>query len=362
MADFKDELSPDLITRLGGELADASASFDRAAFERLAGDGLGDLELKARVDWIARALSATMPAAPEEADRVIRTALEGEGLQGWASMPVNAYIASSMLNRPAIALPLLSALTSRYTAEFAIRPFIDAHYDLTMDHLRAWTRDPDEHVRRLVSEGTRPRLPWGQRLSRFIADPSPALALLDTLVDDESLHVRRSVANHLNDISKDHIDLTLDTARRWSAGTTQGDFVVRHGLRTLVKRGHPAALAILGFDHEAPIEIADLACSPSAIPIGGSTTIGFTLHAAATTRAAIDYVVHYQGVRGPKAGKVFKLTVRNLPAGQPVRFSREHRFGHVSIRRIHPGPHRIEVQVNGRVLGGTVVQIAGDDA
>lgn len=181
-------------------------------------------------------------------------------------------------------------------------------------------------------------------------------------MDDESLYVRRSVANHLNDISKDHIDLTLDTARRWSAGTTQGDFVVRHGLRTLVKRGHPAALAILGFDHEAPIEIADLACSPSAIPIGGSTTIGFTLHAAATTRAAIDYVVHYQGVRGPKAGKVFKLTVRNLPAGQPVHFSREHRFDHVSIRRIHPGPHRIEVQVNGRVLGGTVVQIAGDNA
>lgn len=362
MADFKDRMSTDLIASLANELATASSAFDRAAFERLACTGLDDLELMARVDWIARALSATMPSSAEEADLLIRAVLVNGGLRGWASMPVNAYVASALLNRPDIALPLLAALTSRYTAEFAIRPFIVAHYDLTMDHLRSWAGDPDEHVRRLVSEGTRPRLPWGQRLTRFIADPSPTLELLNALVNDESSYVRRSVANHLNDISKDHPDLALQTAKRWSSGTTQGDYVVRHGLRTLIKRGHPEALAILGFDPDASIDLTDLTCSPTTISIGEAVTIAFTLQAPAPVKAAIDYVVHYQGARGPKAGKVFKLAVRELPAGQAVLFSRQQRFEHASIRTIHPGPHRIEIQVNGRILGATEIEInSGSD-
>lgn len=363
MAGFKDELSPALIERLGRDLSGASgasASFDRGAFEQLAGSGIDGLELMGRMDWIARALAETMPPLADDAEQIIRGALDDGGLQGWASMPVNAYVASAMLDHPDVALPLLAALTSRYTAEFAIRPFVDAHYELTMEHLRAWTADPDEHVRRLVSEGTRPRLPWAGRLSRFIADPAPTLALLDALVDDESSYVRRSVANHLNDISKDHPELALETARRWSLGRAYGDAVVRHGLRTLVKQGRPAALAILGFDHDAPVEVTDLACTPPFLPIGGTTTLTFTLRAERPTRAAIDYVVHYQGVRGPRAGKVFKLTVRDLSAGRAVHVSRRHRFGHVSIRTIHPGAHRIEVQVNGKVLGATEVEIVAD--
>ncbi len=362
MADFKDELSPALVERLGGAFAAASPSFDRAAFERAAIDGLDGRELMARVDRVAQALAAAMPPSPDDAGPTVRAVLAGGGLQGWASMPVNAYIAREMLDRPDIGLPLLAASTPLFTAEFAIRPFIDAHYETTMEYLRAWSRDPDEHVRRLVSEGSRPRLPWGRRLNRFIADPTPTIELLDALVDDESLYVRKSVANHLNDIAKDHPDLVLDTARRWADGTGRRDFVVRHGLRTLVKHGHPEALAILGFDPDAAIELTDFTCTPPAVAIGEAVTIGFTLRAAAATRAAIDYVVHFQGARGPKAGKVFKFAVKDLPAGKPVRLAREHRFRHVSVRTIHPGPHRIEVQVNGRVLGGAVVEITGDDA
>ena len=368
MADFKDELSPKLVARLGHELAEAaklagtSTSFNQATFERLAVAGLDQLELKARTDWIALALAATMPPSPEGADRIIRTALENDGLHGWASMPINAYVASAMLDRPDVALPLLAALTPRYTAEFAIRPFIDAHYEFTMNQLRTWTTHPDEHVRRLVSEGTRPRLPWGARLTRFIADPLPTLELLEMLVNDESTYVRRSVANHLNDISKDHPARVLDTATRWVHSSTRGDFVVRHGLRTLIKQGHPAALAILGFDSDAQIELVDLSCSPSIISIGEATTISFTLRATHGARTVIDYLVHYQGVRGPKAGKVFKLTTRDLPAGNAVDFSRRHRFEHVSIRTIHPGPHRIEIQANGRVLGATEVNVVAPHA
>ncbi|WP_181276023.1 DNA alkylation repair protein [Brevibacterium oceani] len=361
MTDFKDQLSPQLVECLGGDLAGASAAFDRTAFVQSAIDGLDGRELMARVDWIAGALMETMPPEPEDADRIVRAALDHGGLQGWASMPVNAYIARAMLDRPDVGLPLLAALTSRYTAEFAIRPFIDAHQAATMKYLRTWTRDADEHVRRLVSEGSRPRLPWGRLLRGFIADPTPTIGLLDELVNDESLYVRRSVANHLNDIAKDHPDLVLATATRWAAISTQGDFVVRHGLRTLIKRGHPGALAILGFDPDATVEITEFACSPSSITVGETVTLSFTLRAAADTRAAVDYAVHYQGANGVKAGTVFKLSVKDLPAGRPVRFSRRHRFAHASVRKIHTGPHRIEVQVNGRILDAAVVEITGDD-
>ena len=361
MAAFKDELSPELVMRLGNELGGAlggvSSLFDQATFERIAIEGLDERELMARVGWIAGALVETMPPVPEDADQVIRAALANGGLHGWASMPVNTYVSQAMLDRPDIGLPLLAALTPRNSAEFAIRPFIDAQYEATMRFLRDWVHDPDEHVRRLVSEGSRPRLPWGQRLTRFIEDPAPTLELLEALRNDESLYVRRSVANHLNDIAKDHPELVLATARRWATSSTQGEFVVRHGLRTLIKRGHPQALAVLGFNPDVPIEITDFTCSPSTIAVGDAVTLTFTLRAATTTRAAIDYVIHYQGARGTKAGKVFKLSVKDLPAGKPVHFSREHRFAHVSIRQIHPGPHRIEIQVNGRILGEAIVEI-----
>ncbi|MGP9724272.1 DNA alkylation repair protein [Corynebacterium sp. AOP40-9SA-29] len=370
---FKDYLSPELVTGIGAAFAAASPTFDRAAFEKIALTGLDDLELKARSAQIAAALATTLPAsdAADVVRRVLRASDDGTAtaLPEWAGMPVNDYVAMAMLEQPDVALPLLADLTSHHTAEFAIRPFILNHYETTMAHLRSWVDSPDEHVRRLVSEGTRPRLPWAGRLPQFIADPSDALELLEGLVNDDSLYVRRSVANHLNDIAKDHPETALETARRWAEASTQGDFVVRHSLRTLIKAGDPRALAILGFDPDAPVELLELSCSPSTLAIGEATTLSFTLRADAAgapdtsdaapapTRAAVDYVVHYQGARGPKAGKVFKLAVRDLPPGEPVQFSRRHAFAHVSIRTIHPGPHRIEVQVNGRVLGGTTVHV-----
>jgi hypothetical protein len=212
-------------------------------------------------------------------------------------------------------------------------------------------------VRRLVSEGAPPRLPWAPRLRELARDPRPSIELLDRLFDDDSEYVRKSVANHLNDIGKDHRDLAIDTARRWLAASTRGDRVVRHGLRSLVKAGDPDALTLLGFDQDSPIELERFTLAPTTIDIGDEVEFEATLTAKATTKAAIDYVVHYQGVRGPKAGKVFKLTTRTIEPAEPTVITRRHRFDHVSIRRIHPGSHLIEVQVNGRILGGESVEV-----
>jgi 3-methyladenine DNA glycosylase AlkC len=139
----------------------------------------------------------------------------------------------------------LHELTRRFTAEFAIRPFLIAQEARTLASLMKWTRDPDPHVRRLCSEGSRPRLPWGLRLQSFVRDPRPTLPILEALKDDPELYVRRSVANHLGDIAKDHPDLVLDLCARWLKGaSSERKWLIRHALRYPAKKGSKAALKL----------------------------------------------------------------------------------------------------------------------
>lgn len=356
MAAFKDQVSPASIAELGEVVVGVWAPFERNRFVAVATDGIEALELMARVDQVARALWATLPASFSEAASVVAKVARAEGLAGWAALGVNRYVALAGIDHPDLALPLLAALTSRGSSEFAIRPFIERHPAHTFEVLSRWVSDPDEHVRRLVSEGTRPRLPWGGVLRALVVDPSPSIALLERLVDDESAYVRRSVANHLGDIAKDHPALAVDLAHRWRS-RPHGDWVVRHGLRLLVKRGDPGALAVLGFSHVHQVRLVSLEVEPTVVPIGGAVVLRAVLEADESTDAVIDYVVHYQGAKGRKAGKVFKAVTRRIEPGEALRIERRHRFEHVSIRRIVPGPHRVEVQVNGQVLGGVEIEV-----
>ena len=359
MAAFKDEYSPQLVAALGHELQIAWAQFPMDRWQQTATDGLDELELLQRVDHLARALGACLPTRFDEAAAILFRLLDHDEFDGWMMLPVGYYVADAGIDEPDIALPLLAALTPRFSSEGPIRPFIERHPVTTYRYLRRWTQDPDEHVRRLVSEGTRPRLPWAPQLRGLIADPSPAIELLDRLYDDESEYVRRSVANHLNDISKDHPELAIECARRWQAGSTRGDYVVRHGLRSLIKKGDPSALALLGFEYDNEVQLVRLEIRPTRIDIGDEILLEAELTAPTATKAVIDYVVHYQGAKGVKAGKVFKLTTRTIGPDEATRITKRHRFEHVSIRRIHQGPHLVEIQVNGRVLGGVTVEITG---
>jgi 3-methyladenine DNA glycosylase AlkC len=358
MPAFKDEFSTGLIDDLGQELIVAWPDFPLARWRRLAHDGLEQLELMQRVTHLASALRACLPDEFASAAELIARLPDRAEFDGWMMLPVGYYVSDAGLDDPERSLPLLAAITSRFSSEGPIRPFIEHHPEVTFRYLHAWISDPDEHVRRLVSEGTRPRLPWAPQLKAIKADPSPILPLLDALFDDDREYVRRSVANNLNDISKDHPALAVEVAQRWASSTTHGVYVIRHGLRTLVKRGDPDALALLGFDHESDVELVELTVSPSAITIGEEVTLSATLRTEQEVRAVIDYVVHYQGVNGVRSGKVFKLTTRTISPGTPTLVRKRHRFEPVSIRTIHPGTHRMELQVNGRVLGSVEVEVA----
>ncbi|MGE0304412.1 MAG: hypothetical protein AB7H92_04065 [Microbacteriaceae bacterium] len=191
MAAFKDEIGVDLVRRLAVELAAAWPAFPRQRFQRGITAELERLELLARVDALAGRLAGSLPQRFDDAATVLWAALASPSFTGWMTLPCGTFVAQRGLDHPAIALPLLAGLTPRWSSEGPIRPFIEHHPDLTYDHLRRWATDQDEHVRRLVSEGTRPRLPWAPLLRGLIADPSPNLPLLEQLVDDPSPYVRR---------------------------------------------------------------------------------------------------------------------------------------------------------------------------
>lgn len=361
MPPFKDELGPPAGRALARELAAAWPAFPVRRFTRGLAGALEPLELLARSDELAGRLVATLPPSFPEAAAILRTALDSPTFTGWIVLPCTAFVARAGIDDPDTALPLLAALTPRWSSEFAIRPFVERYPRLTYGYLRRWLSHDDEHVRRLVSEGTRPRLPWAPRLRALVDDPAPNLPLLEALVVDPSPYVRRSVANHLNDISKDHPELALATAERWADRGDGARWVVRHGLRSLVKRGDDRALRLLGAGASDDVELVDLVLGDDRVAIGDAVTFMFTVVArpgAGAVDAIIDYRIHYVGARGAaRAPKVFKLTRRRLEPGQPVTITRRHRFEHVSIRRIHPGRHRIDVQVNGRVLGGADVEV-----
>ncbi|MBY6005723.1 hypothetical protein KUV62_17515 [Salipiger bermudensis] len=251
------------------------------------------------------------------------------------------------IEHPERALDLLHAATQRFSMEYAIRPFLNRWPDLVLARMQDWACDPHYHVRRLVSEGTRPKLPWGIGIS---LDPRAPLPLLDLLQADDTRFVTRSVANHLNDLGKTHPEAVLDRLSAWrDAGTQEPrerDWIARHALRTAVKRGEPGALALLGYHPDialsARLEI------PPALRIGEVLDIAATLESPERAPVLVDYRLRFARPKG-SAEKVFKLKAAELAPGKPLTLGKRHRMkGDATTFRLHPGPHAVILQVNGR--------------
>ena len=374
MADpFKNVFDRDLIAMIGGHLSAHDPGFDRSAFEEAAGEGLEGLEFKARSRLITSALENSLPADFDRASRMIRAALhpdvdapiggssDARGLRGWALMPIADFVAARGLARFDASMDLLAEITCRFTAEFAVRPFILEDQDRAMAHVRRWSRHGNPHVRRLASEGTRPRLPWGVRLTPFVEDPAPLLPVLDALRDDPSEYVRRSVANSLNDIAKDHPDLVADIARDWLRGAApERARLVRHACRTLVKRGHRGALETLGFD-AAELRLKEIRLTGPEVRFGEALEFDVTVQSssAAESRVALDYVIHHRKANGGTAPKVFKWKVLRIGAGEILRLTRRHPIRPITTRVYRNGTHRVEIVASGTVLGGVDFELVG---
>jgi 3-methyladenine DNA glycosylase AlkC len=368
---FKNLISAQTVDRAGHHLQRAWPAFDRRGFETHARQGLDALEFKARAMQLADALEATLPADFASAASVIEASLappipfdaQGEptaltaahhdnGLSGWVVWSLGDYVARRGMGDVPRALRCLHALTQRFSAEFAIRPFIQQHPKPSLRTLATWVNDPSAHVRRLVSEGSRPRLPWGLRLQALVVDPSPTLPLLLALQDDTSAYVRRSVANHLNDIAKDHPDLVAHWVREHRSGASpERTGLLRHASRSLIKQGHEPTLAAWGLASGLKGE-ASLRLSTDHAPIGGD--IGLRANLRSTARSAqdlvVDYAVHHVRANGSTSPKVFKGWKLTLGAGEQRTLEKRHSLRPVTTRTLYPGAHRIELLVNGKAL------------
>ncbi|AUQ98498.1 hypothetical protein [Phaeobacter inhibens] len=355
---LKDQLFNQEKTRyLAGLFAAADSGFDAAGFEAEVMARLPDLELKERISLIAEVLAGHLPTDLETAAPVLRRALpppldpslSDDDFGDFIFAPLGEFVVLRGLEAaPDLSLQLLSEITQRFSMEWAIRPFLSHWTDQTLSVMQRWATSENYHVRRLVSEGTRPRLPWGQSVPLSLVQPLP---LLDQLHADPTRYVTRSVANHLNDISKKDPELVLDRLRSWQAAGRQRPqelaWMTAHALRGLVKAGHSGAMQMLGYDPDMPLA-ATLTLRDDPVHIGGALQFDCHLDGAPGAPVLVDYRLHFQRPGGKVSAKVFKLKQTVLTGGS-TRLSKRHRLkAGASTFTLVPGNHRLELLVNGR--------------
>ncbi len=362
---LKDRFGEDIPHRIAEMIVGVDAAFDTAGFVADALTGYEPLSLTGRARNVADALANHLPADRDRAIEILVESLgppyeteELDGMDSFLYLPHVYFVADHGLAHFETSMRAQHELTRRFTAEFSIRAFLEAEPARTLERLFSWCDDPDPHVRRLVSEGTRPRLPWAARLDMFIADPGPVLGLLDRLHLDPSPYVRRSVANNVNDISKDHPDAAIETVRGWLRDTRFDRRVASRGLRTLVKQGHPAALETLGFSHGSPAGVT-CTCRPTSVAIGDKVRLEVTVTnpTAAALPVLIDLVVHFVKANGLPSAKVFKGRELEVPPGDTATFRKTITLAPLSTRTPRPGTHRIEVLVNGEAREGSAFEV-----
>lgn len=366
MEPFKNVFNLQLVTHIAQRFSDEFAHFDEGIFIECAMENFDELALKARSNQITQNLAKQLPDDfVQAADGILRTlrmpSVEEkhlptkltEGLGGWAIMPIADYVAEKGMGHILLSMKVLFELSMRFSSEFAIRPFLHAHQNAVLPILHKQCEHPNMHIRRLISEGTRPRLPWGMQLTNFVADPLPVIALLEKLKDDEAEYVRRSVANNLNDIAKDHPDLVADLANKWwQKADKNRQRLIRHACRTLLKNGHPSVLATLGF--HAPHQL-DTRFSVTQKQIDFGEAIDFSLElkntSTQTQKLMIDYAVHHQKANKGMTAKVFKWKTLTLKGMSTQSMSKSHVFKAITTRVYYSGEHAIEVLINGVSVG-----------
>ncbi|KQQ05623.1 MULTISPECIES: hypothetical protein [unclassified Rathayibacter] len=363
---FADQL---IDSRTADDLAAAIALVHTGTPElHAAGARLAGLALRERADLLRDALLADVAGNYAELARVVRAA-RSETFRGWMIWPVTAAVATRAVEDPDTAavddaLALLAELTGLLSSEFAIRTLLRHDLDRALAMAATWTTSSDEHVRRLASEGTRPYLPWSVRVPELTASPGVTVPILDGLYRDDSEYVRRSVANHLNDLSRDAPALVTDTAARWLADPDEHTSrLVRHALRTLVKRGDPAALALLGFPAAGDsLEVDGPHLERTVVAMGEAIEFRASIRNVGgdDLRLAVDYVVLHRKANGGQTSKTFKLTTATVRPGETLEVRRAHSFRAITTRRYYAGPHAIALQINGVATERAVFELVGE--
>lgn len=352
---LKQLINAEAVSFLADQLAQQFSGFDKHHFQQQVCAELQSLSLTGRINLLAQAIAAQLPDDFSKVVPALHRLAENwpdtENPKGWQHYivwPVISYAGAAGLKTPQLALPLLAKLTPLFTAEFAIRPYLEQHFDDCYQQMLRWTGSTDPHLRRLASEGLRPRLPWGKRLDHI---PLPkALALLERLKDDDSVYVQKSVANHLNDLSKDYPQQIVALCQRWQPDATPARrWIIRRALRSLQKQADPTALQILGYQTELPLNV-EFQLAETQCPIGGALSLQLTVtnQSAQPQSLLIDYQLWFKRANGSLSAKVFFWRRITLTPGQQITLHKQQAMQQLSTRKLYPGQQQIGLRINGQ--------------
>ena len=357
---LKDILIPIVqVEKLALSIRAVYPEFDAGEFTRLVLDSdWADRELKQKMRHITVCLKQMLPADYQQSIRILEEI--APQFKGFVALSFSDFVECYGTNDWDISMEALARFTSSCTSEFAVRPFLDKDPERAMQYFYRWADDENEHIRRLSSEGCRPRLPWGMALRKFKKDPSPILPILEKLKDDPSEYVRKSVANNLNDISKDHPEVVLALCQQWQGQSKTTDRIIKHACRTLLKSGDTRALSLFGFGYITQLHVSNLSAANPHLKIGEHLQFSFTLAntSGQTQTVRLEYRIHYVKANGKTSPKIFQISEGKFPPGEH-RIAKKQAFTNYTTRTHFPGEHRLEIVVNGETKAEIRVWVEG---
>lgn len=346
MEPLKNIYNKQFLKKLGQAIKTEYINFNEQKFlDLVVQDNWEELALKERMRRITISLHKTIPLEYEEVLACLyKVAPKFTGLLGIV-FPDYVEVYGRGYWEESIAA--LEYFTEYSTAEFAVRPYLLLDQTRMLNQMQMWAENENEHVRRLASEGCRPRLPWGMSIPALKKDPLPILPILEMLKADESLYVRKSVANSLNDISKTHPDVMIEIAESWHGDNPNTNWIIKHACRTLLKKGDIRALQIFGYEDSEGVEITDFICRENTLTIGESIFFSFQITSATEKKSRIEYAIDYVKANGKRNKKVFHLSETVLHQGKKKYYEKIHGFKDLTTRKHYAGIHTLTIFVNG---------------
>ena len=352
---FKNFYNEETLRGFASDIQAVHPSFQVDEFLKSTMDETWDgLELKARIRQITMNLGKYLPKDYKKAIGVIDKVVMNYGnwLNGFGFFfPDFVEVFGQDEKYWDLSVDALARYTEYASSEMAVRPFIINDEKRMMEQMYAWSKSENEHVRRLSSEGCRPQLPWAQALPKFKKDPTPILPILEQLKTDPALYVRKSVANNINDISKTHPDLVIKLAQDWHGKNEYTDWILKHGCRTLLKKGNRDVLALFGYDDITSVGFDNFALNTAAISIGDDLSFSFVISTKTATKVRLEYGIDYVKSGGKRNKKIFQISEILLKENERKTYTKNHSFANLSTRKHYPGTHSITLIVNGAERG-----------
>lgn len=352
MEPLKEMFNKEFYRHFAQVFAEADKNFNAKTFIKDVTQDMDALSLNGRLRNTSVMLHKHLPGDfPKAAEILFRAAPSLR--TGYTALVLPDFVALYGKQHFDLSMDALKRFTPMGSSEFAIREFLKTDLDKTLKVMNKWAEDKDPHVRRLASEGSRPRLPWSFKLGEIIKKPALTQSILEKLNTDEELYVRKSVANHLNDHSKDNTAYMLQLVNTWDKNHRHTAWIIKHAIRTLIKKGDKTALGIFGFGEEAEVKLGRFSLDKTSLRLGDTLQFSFQLTSEKDMpqKLVIDYAVHYVKSSGETSKKVFKLKEAVLQPGETLQFVKKQSFQDLTTRKHYAGKHSVEIIVNGKVMG-----------